>query len=123
RLGRDDADGFADFRHDVGGKVHPVALRAAAAAALAGEDRTDFELLVPDVVETQGDGLVNHVTGMDHGLFAVDDLLGGDAAVDPRFEIHHFLVAFVNGLHDDAVGGAAVLLGDDDILGHIDELP
>ena len=48
--------------------------------------------------------------------------LAGNAAVDAGRERGGFLVAIVDGGDGDAVGGAAILFGDDDVLGHIDQL-
>ena len=122
-LGGDDADRFADLGHAIGGEVHAVALRTATTAAFAGENRTDLELLVTDVVEAEGNGLVDHLSRADDDFFAVDHLLGRNAAVDPGLQVDDFLVTFVDGLHENPVGSAAIDFGDDDILGHVDEFP
>ena len=69
-------------------------------------------------------GLRDHVIDFHDDLTGdrIGDLLTRDAAIDAGGERGNFLVAVVDRCHGDAVGGAAILLENDHVLGDIDEL-
>ena len=123
RLGGDDADRLTDRNCLAVGKVGAVALGADALGRMAGEDRTDFDgggaggddllgvLLVHDLV--LGD---KHLAGG-----GVDEIVDQVTALEALLEgLDHFL-AFPDVADFQAVGGAAVLLADDDVLGDVDQ--
>ena len=56
------------------------------------------------------------------GVLRVGDIVAGIPADEPLAEADDLVFTFINGLNPDAVGGAAILLADDDILGHIHQL-
>ena len=120
-LGRDDADGLTKIDLLGGGQVHAVALGAHAAAGLAAQHRADTDGMDPVGFEELGVVLHHQmVLGDDHlAGDGIAHVLDGIAAPDPVAEgIHHG--ALLSDLrHLNALGGAAVLLPDDDILGHV----
>ena len=63
-----------------------------------------------------GVGVADHVA-----LERVEDVLGDDAADQAVAQLLEDLAALGDGGDVDAVVGAAVLLGDDDVLRHVDE--
>ena len=123
-LGGDDADRFAHLDELAVGQIAAVALGAAAALGLTGQDRADAELLHAHVLERGGGFLIHDVTGLDDD-FAGDrilDRLAAGAADDAGLQVDDFFVTLVNGLDDDAFDRAAIFLGDDDILRGVDQL-
>ena len=123
-LGGDDADGGADLDGLAGGEVAAVAFGAHAVLAVAGEAGADPDLLDAGLLDGGGLGLVDLVVGLDDdgvGL-GVADFVEGGAPDDAFGEGELDLVAFDDGLDLDAGHGVAVLLGDDDVLGDVDEL-
>ena len=67
--------------------------------------------------------LVDDIIDVDDN-FASDrilDLLARDAAIDARRERSRFLIAIDNSRNRNSVDGAAILMGDDDVLRHIDK--
>ncbi|CVM13872.1 Uncharacterised protein [Streptococcus pneumoniae] len=126
RLGRDDADGLADVHQLAGGHGAAVALRAGAHGGLAGQDRADLDLR--DAGGHQlADQHVAHVrTGRgQHRAVLARDVLGqraGEGRVLDLLVGHQLAVGVRGGDRDgQAALGAAVVLADDDVLGHIDE--
>ncbi len=125
RLGGNDADSFAEVDHVPAGQVAPVAGGANAAPALAGEHRADaqlldagffdllhqvfFDLLVSLHQHLAGDRIKNVLLGRS-AENAVPEGLDDFATLGERGDL-------------DAVEGAAVMLGDDGILGNIDQTP
>ena len=123
RLGGDDADRFADLDHLAAGQVAAVAAAADAAAGLAGEPRTNLDLL--DAGFLNGVGQVfGDLVVLRHELVAgeriVDVFLrhAADDAVAQRLED---VAPFHDGVDGDAVEGLAILFGDDDVLRHVDQ--
>ena len=122
-LGGDDAHGLADVDQVSPGQVAAVAHGAHAVLGLAGQGRADHQRAEALVFDDLGVVLVNERVGRD------DDLVG-DRIVD----VEHAgpaQGAFVDALLDvagldvvgdlQAVDGAAVDLGDDDVLDDIDQ--
>ena len=68
--------------------------------------------------------LVDEVARLDERRFGngVHDGFAGNPARDAGAQVHHFFVAFVDRLDHDAVGRAAVIIGDDDVLRSVHEL-
>src|SRR6266849_6160794 len=124
-LGRDDADGFAQFHQAAGGQIAAIASDADAFFALAGEDRTEFNFLHAGGFDGLGAHLINFLVGLgNHGLGVarVMNVVTGKTADEPLAQLDHFVLAFVNRLHPDAVASAAILLPDDDVLRHVHQL-
>ena len=121
-LGRDDADGFAHFNHFAGAQVATVAEFADAALGLAGENGTDLDLLDTGGLDLGGLGFVDLLVDVDDDL-AVDalELFARDTADDAVAQRLDDFAGFDDGHDEDAVGGAAVGLGDDDVLRDVDE--
>ena len=124
RLGGNDADRFADLHRQAGGEVEAVAVCAASAIGFAGEHRADLELKHADTLDGFGLHFVDDIVDIEDDLAGdrILDLLAGNAAVDAGRKRSGFFVAVVNRGNIDAVGGAAILAGDDHILGDIDQL-
>ena len=92
--------------------------------AVAGEAGADPDFLDAGLLDGGGFLLVDLVVGLDDDGVGVGvaDLVEGGAADDALGEGEFDLVAFDDGLDLDAGHGVAVLLGDDDVLGDVDEL-
>ena len=122
-LCRDDADRLADVDEVAAGKVAPVAQRADAALGLAGQRGADHHGVDALVVQRLGDGFV------DQSVFGVEQV--ARCGIIHRVEQHAAeralgqllldLAAVLDGADFDAVDGAAVVFGDDDVLHHVHE--
>ncbi len=125
-LGGDDADGFAQLDARAGGQVAAVAVHADAVLAFAGEHRADLDALDAGGVDGLGLDLVDLLVGRDQEFLRAraDSTMSSQAiaADEALAELDDFVFAFVDGLHPDAVGGAAILLADDHVLGHVHQL-
>jgi hypothetical protein len=55
-------------------------------------------------------------------VVGIDDVLGGVPAEGAVGDLHDLVFAFEDGVDEDAVGGAAVVVADDHVLGDVDEL-
>ena len=123
RLGGDDADRLAHVHHRPARQVAAVAAGAHAALGLASERRTHPDALDPRLLQ-RGDGLlVDQAAGGNQdaaaaGIFHVDRGAAAEDAVGQRLDD----VAAVHHVGDlQPLLGSAVLLGDDDVLGYVDE--
>ncbi len=90
-----------------------------------GERRHDLDALDADVVDLGGDLLGDELAGADDDLGRierVEDVVAGAAADDALAQADDLVVALDDRLLPDAVAGAAVVLGDDDVHGHVAEL-
>ena len=120
-LGGDDTHGLALAHGLADGQVDAVALGAHAAAGLTGEHGADHDLM--DTVGLQQLGVV----GGHHGVPADEDLAGlgiadvlhGVAALQALAEGLDDLAVLHDLAGQDAVVGTAVVLPDDDLLGHV----
>ena len=120
-LGGDDADGRTDVDRTTRGEVPAVALLADAVLGLAGEQSAELDLLEAVLDEHLEVGL-----GLDVAVLGNENLAGGGvddvvqrAAAD---EVGvHVGLARLDQRVGDALVGAAVLLADDDVLGHVDQ--
>ena len=122
-LGRDDADGLARVDRLADGQVDAVAPGADAALGLAGQDAADEDPVDAVGTEHLGVGGHEHVVGVEEDLAGggVGDGHGGVAAVDADRQGLDLLALLKDGGGPDALGGAAVVLADDDILGDVDQ--
>ena len=116
-LGGDGAHGLAHVHHVAGGQVAAVAFTADAVTAAAGEDAADIDLLDAGGNYPLGHGLVHEGAGFGHHLagLLVHHVAAEHAALDALgqgFDVGDLL-------YPDAVGVAAVVLADDDLLGHV----
>ena len=124
RLSRDDADGFADI--DVGPtcQIAAVARAADADPRLAGQHRADLDRFDGTfLVDSSGNLLVNDRSRRSQDIAGgqVDHVLGGRTAENTLAQRRDDDAALNHRRDGDAVGGAAVLLEDDAVLGHIDQ--
>ena len=124
-LGSNNADRFTNVDAITRAEMQAVTGGTATALAFAGEHGADLHLLYADLHEADGLLLGYDIASLDDGFLRdwILDGLARSASVDPGLEVHDFFVTFVNGADVNAVGGSAILLGYDDVLGHIDELP
>ena len=123
RLRRDDADRLADVGQGPTRKVTPVAQAAHAVLALAGKNGADPDRFHVGLLDALGSALVDHGPGLDDGFAGhrIPDRLGGDAPQDAIAQGGGGLPAFEHILGHEAAVGAAILLDDDAVLGHVDE--
>ena len=121
-LRRDDADGFAHLHHLAGAEVAAVAEDADAALGLAGEHGADLDALDARSLDGGGEVFVDLLVDLDDGLaLVVLELLERDAADDAVAQRLDDLAGLDDRGDVDAFDGAAVVLGDDDVLRHVDE--
>ena len=125
RLRRDDADGLALFDQLAGREAAAVALLTHAAHRLAGQHRADLDLLESGILNLGGEldvdfltRLTQHIVGK--GIFDVLESHATDDAITQRLDD---LAALDDGRDEDAVERAAVVVGDDHILGDVDQTP
>ncbi len=120
----DDAHRHALFHQRTGGEVHAVAQGADAQRGVAGHGTADLNLF-----QAHGLDLPRHVHG-DQVVFANDDVVGdrvddvrtADAALDRVGQADLDLLAAVDHALGDALGRAAVVRGDHDVLRHVGQL-
>ncbi|MPL99057.1 hypothetical protein SDC9_45272 [bioreactor metagenome] len=124
-LGRHDTHGLADGNFLPGGQVHAVAHLAHAVPEAAGQGAPD-----PHGFDSRLFYLFRRLDGdafalrRDHGAGrGVSYVVQGGAAVDPLRKGDHDLAVLLQGLDADAVVRAAVMVRDDEILGHVHEPP
>ena len=123
-LGGDDAHGHALLHQRAGGKVHAVAQGADAQRGLAGHGAADLDLLQAHLLDAAGNLERDEVVLLDDHFVGdgVDDVRPADAAADRVLEAHLDLLAAVDHALGDALRGAAVVHGHDDVLGHVGQL-
>ena len=121
-LRRDDTDGFAHLNHLARAKVTAVAQLADPALRLAGEDRTNLDLLDAGGLDVGRLRLVDLFVRVNDDL-AIDvlELLQRDAADDAVAQRLDDLTGFDDRVDVDALDRPAIGLGDDHILRHIDQ--
>ena len=102
-----------------------VAQDADAAAGLAGEHRADLHLVDAGGVDAADLLLVDLLVGPDQHFprVRVDDVLERGASQDAVAQLLDDLAALDQRGHLDALDGAAVVVGDDGVLRHVDETP
>ena len=117
----DDADRLADVDHMPAPEVAPVALGADAEAGFAGDRRAHLDFVDVCLLDFFDQFLVQHLLAGRHHFprGRVHRGLGAKPPEQPVFERHHHLAALhLRGAHQ-AFFGAAVLLGDHQVLAHI----
>src|SRR3712207_3054991 len=119
----DDADGLADVHGLARGEVAAVALDADAAARLAGQHRADADALHAAALYLLREVFVDLVVhgDDDRALDGVDHVFERRAADDAVAQALDLLAALDDGRGRDALQRAAVRLGDDHVLRHVDE--
>src|SRR6266513_978592 len=126
-LRRQDADRFAQVHHVHGGEVAAVAHAAHAALRLAGEHRADADRLDPRVLDRLRGLLVDQLPGLDQHLGSlvlvqlvrIAHLVERHAAHQALAQRLDDVLAFLQRRHLEAEDGAAVFLGDADVLRHV----
>ena len=121
-LGCDNADGLAQVNLLGGGQVHAVALCAHAHPGPAGQNGADIDFV--DAVGLELGGILrhhHHVLGVQQlACSRIHHIVDGITAPNPAAEgIDDVAVLVVDRTHPDTVLRAAVVLADDDLLGHI----
>ena len=125
RLRGDDAHRLAHIDRRAAGEIAPVALAADAAAGLAGEHGADLDLLHAGIdqlldVRLLEQGRVRH---QDVVARRVAHVFGRGAAEDAACQRGDDGAGIDDRPHLDAARRAAVLIGDDAVLRHVDETP
>ena len=123
-LGGDDAHGHAFLHQRAGGEVHAVAQGADAQRGIAGHGAADLDLLQAHLLDAAGDLDGDQVVFLDDHFVGdgVHDVGAADAAADRVLEAHFDLLAAVDHALGDALRGAAIVHGHDDVLGHVGQL-
>ena len=125
-LGGNDAHGLAHFSHDSAGKVDAVAFLANTALGFTRQHRAELDPFDTCIVNCAGVGLVNNLTGFAKvfvRVHRVDDVLSGCSANQAVLELDDLVLALIDSQAPDTVGGSAVQLPDDNVLGHIHQFP
>ena len=122
-LSGDDADRLAFLDHVARGEVAAVALGTDTMTGLAGEDGTDFDLFDRRFLDLAADVFGEFFTGTDDEFVGegVIDVVDGGTTEDAFAERLNDVLALLEGGGGETAEGAAVLFGDDDIVGDIDE--
>ena len=123
RLRGDDAHRLADVDGRAAGQIAAVALAAHAVGGLAGQHRADAHFLDLRLLDGLDLLLLDQLAGLDDHLLGgrILDVLGRRAAEHALGQRDDDLAGVDHGLHVDAAVGAAVVLGDDAVLRHVDE--
>ena len=124
RLRGDDPDRHAHLDQLAGRQVHAVAGAADAQRSFAGHRAADLDLLDLHFLELLGRGQGDHLAIPDHDFVGerVNDIDPADPAADRLHQADFDLFALVDDPLGDALRGAAVFHGDDDVLGDVGEL-
>ncbi len=119
----DRPDGFAGLNQLAGRQVAAVAQRADAALRLAGQYGTDFHGLDRCLGDLVCLFLIEHFTGVRDDLVVhrVGHIMHCNTAEDTLVQRLLDVFAFLQCACHHAADGAAVVNGDDGILGHVDE--
>ncbi len=125
----DDADGLAQVDHLHGRQVASVAHAAQTTLCLAGEHRADLHRLDPRLLDGVRRFLVDELTGLgEHHLLSslftgvrIHHVVGGHGADDALAERLDDILAFLQRADLQPLDRAAILLGDRDVLRHVDE--
>ena len=123
-LGGDDAHGHALFHQRAGGKVHAVAQGADTQRGVAGHRAADLDLLDAHLLDAAGNLDRDELIFLDDHFVGdgINDVGAADAAADRVLEAHLDLLAAVDHALGDALRGAAVVQGHNDVLGHVGQL-
>jgi hypothetical protein len=100
RLGRDYADGFAQFDLPAGGEVAAVAIDAQAVFAFAGQDRTNLDAFEARALDFPGLDLIDLLVGLDQGdlgVVGVIDVVARKPPNNPLAQPDYFIFALMDG--------------------------
>ena len=118
----DDAHRFAELDETAGAEVAAVAEDADAAAGFAGEHGADLDALDAGRLDGRGEVFGDFLVDVDDDVaLVVLDFFEGDAADDAVAQRLDDLAGLNDRGDVDAFDGLAVALGDDDVLGHVDQ--
>ena len=125
RLGRYDADRLADVDPGAPGQVAAVAARADTALGLAEKRRADPQAADAGPFHPVDSIFLDQLAGRhdDIARERVDHVLQRGASQGPLAQRGDHLAALDHGLYAQTLFGAAVLHGDDGILGDVDQTP
>ena len=125
RLGGDHAHRLADVDAVAAGQVAPVAARTDAVAGFAGDGGTHPHLVNAVGFEHVHQLFVEQHVGPHQLLVGAGtgDRLGGDPTENALAQGLDHIAAFDDRLHEDALLGAAVFLGDHHVLRHVHQAP
>ncbi len=117
----DDAHRHSLLDQRTGRQIHAVAERADAQRRVAGHRAADLDLLQAHRFDLAGNVHRDQLVFADHDIVGnrVDDVRAADAALNRVGQADFDLLATVNHPLGDALRGAAVVQGDDDVLGHV----
>ena len=121
----DDADRLTQFDRRARREVAAVTGDADAVLALAGEHRADAHPFDPGTLDFLRPDFVDLLAGPEElplRVTRIGNVVAGKPANDPFAEFDHFIFAFVNRLHPDAIAGAAIIFTDDNVLRHVHQL-
>ena len=123
RLGGDDAHRLADIDDGAARKIAAIALAAEPDLRLAGENRADDDGIDAGALDALDRLLVDKPAALDEDrvVQGIDHIDRGGAAEDAVRQGRDHLAALDDGAHGETVRGAAILLGDDRVLRHVDE--
>ena len=123
-LGADDAHGHALLDQRAGREVHAVAQGTDAQRGVAGHRAADLDLFQAHGFDLPGDVHGDQIVFADDHFVGdrVDDVGAADAALDRVGQADFDLLAAIDHALGDALGGAAVVRGDHDVLGHVGQL-
>src|SRR5438552_7251116 len=125
RLRGDDADRLPQLGQPAGAEVAAVAHDADPALGVARQRRADAHALEARVLDALRQLLGDLVVGLDDDLARqqIADVFRGDAAENAVAQRLDDIAAFDQRRGVDVLHRAAVVLGDDHVLGHVDQPP
>ena len=123
RLRGDHADRFAHIDRRAAGKIAPIALGADTVDRIAGQHRADAYFLHARHLEPLDLRLFKQCPSLDEKFVArrIAHVFSRGAAEDTALQRGHDLAGIDDSAHLDATRGAAVLIGDDAVLRHVDQ--
>ena len=125
RLSGDDSDRFADLDRTSGREIASIAALADTTTRLTGQHRTDLDLFDTSFLDPVGQLLGELLVLRDDHLAGerVVDVFLRDAADDTVTQRLEDVSTLHDRRHGDAIDRRAVDLGDDHVLGDVDETP
>ena len=123
RLGGDDADRFADIDRRAARQIAPVAAGADARRGQAGQYRADHHFLDARLLHLLDLILADQIARLDNDFAVqrIDDVVQGRAAENALAQRLDDVAAFDDGAHGQTFGRAAIDMGDDAVLRHVDQ--
>ena len=115
-----DSDRFAALDHAAGGEVASVAELANSALRFAGQHGADFHALDTGRLNRRGQILGDFLVDLNDGAaFVIELVFKSHAADDAVAQRLNDFARFDDGLDVDSVAGAAIVFGDDHVLGNV----